>query len=182
MKRFHVGIAIGIAWMLSTVPAGAQLPQRTTVRIKTPLNLIGPGGTFLVMANETRTAAGATTISVVFRNGQGRVVKTVNATYTAVEPAVISLKRAEVPGADPFAVFRADVTLSRPGDFSSTSGAVAFKLVDGTGDIGCPGGCHSCPEEVDGQDSSCAPPEGGRRPEFACPDGTAYLDEIVVEP
>jgi hypothetical protein len=175
-------IALGMSSMLATVPAGAEIPQRTTVVLKTPLNLLGAGGTFLVMANETRTAAGVTAMTVVFRNGQDAVLKRVSTEYAAGRPAVVGLKRAEVPGSDPFAVVWVEVALSRPGDFSPSRGAVAFKLVDGKGEVGCAGACNTCPREVDGEDVTCAPPEGGRHPEFSCPDGSAHINQITVLP
>jgi hypothetical protein len=144
--------------------------------------VLGPETTFFVMANETRGAVGVTTLKVVFHDAMDHVLKTVSADYAAGKPAVVALERAEVPGAEPFATVWAEVSVSRSGDFSLSSGAVSFKLVDGTGEVGCGGACHTCPEGIDGQDVSCAQPEGGRKPEFSCPDGSAYIDRITVVP
>lgn len=182
MKPFQKTVAVGTLSVLAAISAGAQVPASTTVEIKTPLNLLGPDGTFFVMANETRTAAADTNITVVFHDARDVVLKTVTGVYRAGQPAIFSLRRAEVPGTARFAKFWAEVRVSRPGNFSPSAAAISFKLVDGTGGSGCGGACHSCPEEIDGQDVSCAQPENGRKPEFSCPDGSAYIDRITVVP
>lgn len=181
MKRLRRTVAAGALSVLAAAPLAAQVPRRTTVEIKTPLNLLGPRGSFVVLANETGADAGGTAITVVFHDAHDRVIKRVELEYAAGRPAVVGLRRAEVPGREPFAAFWVEVSLSRPGDFSPSTGAVAFKAVDGSGDVGCPGACHTCPRDVDGGDVSCAPPEGGRQPEFSCPDGSAYVSRITLE-
>jgi hypothetical protein len=177
MNFFERALAVGTL-SLAAASVGAQAPKRTTVEIKTPLKLLGPEGTLSVMANETRASADATTVTVVFRDAHDRALKTVSTTYRAGQPAVITLERSEVPDPDPFAPVWAEVAVSRSGDFSSSAAGLSFVLVRAGGDAGCNGGCHTCPAETD--DISCAQPEGGRKPEFSCPDGSAFVERISV--
>jgi hypothetical protein len=181
MKRFERVGALGTLSLLAAVSAAAQAPSRTTVQMKTPLQLLAPDATFMVMANETRAAAASTTITVTFHDAGDRVLKTVSSVYRAGTPAVIALARDEAPGTGPLAVW-ADVSVSRTGDFSPSAGAVSFTLLDATGSVGCHGACHTCPTEGPDGDVSCAQPEGGRKPEFSCPDGSAYIERISVIP
>lgn len=173
MQRFQRAVVVGMLSLAAT--AGAQPPTRTIVSVKTPLKRLRVERTFYVMAHETRSEAGLTFIDVVFRDAQNTELKSVSTVYGAGQPAIVKLAHSELPEITDTATIWADITLSRTGSFADSAAGLSFEFDDGSGS----GGCYSCSAESPAVACSKMP-DSGRKPEFTCPGGTAFVERISV--
>jgi hypothetical protein len=186
MTRFRRSTAAaGAAALLLAVgasPGAGQVTPRTTAEIKTPLHLLGLGGSFVVTAVETSETAPPIDVVVTFLDGRDRVVKRVVRDFGPGRPAIVSMGFGELRSPDLRSAVRAVVQVSRAGGFGKNQAAVRFELFDKSGVSGCGGGCTICPRVgPNGEDVACAPPDGGHGPEVMCPDGSAFVSNVTVE-
>jgi hypothetical protein len=180
MRHLRAVSAPALVLLLGASAGWGQEPSAS--EIKTPLHLLGHGGTLMVSAVETNEAAPPISATVRFLDERGRLVKRVVGEFGPRNPLLVGVSRSELRGTEPFAAVRAVVDIKRPDGFGRNQAAIRFALFEKGGATGCGSGCSICPRVslTTGQDLSCAAHEGGRGPEVIC-DGDILVTNFTAQ-